>query len=235
MNEEENEQQEGPQLEKPALLGMFLEPRKQFERLRDNPKILVPFIIVAILTVIGVFLMLSQVDVLDVLGDDPQFANMEEEELMFTTIFTQIIFVITGIVGPAFAILISSLVYFIVAKIVKSEVTFKQLFSMNTFIYIISVVGMIINALSFFAIANPDPDIYSTSLNSIVRAEGTLGALFTAIEIFSIWNIIITALGLQIVAKFSKGLSWGLVIGIFVVLTGFSMATAGVAEMIGAL
>lgn len=231
MNEEEKEQQ-GISLEKPSLFGMFLEPKKQFERLKDNPIILVPFIIIAVLTTIGMFVMMSQIDFI---AQDPELAKMGEDELMFVTIFTQVIFVITGILAPAVSILVSSLVYFIVAKIAKSEVSFKQLFSMNTFIYIISILGIFVNALAFFAVDNPNPDVYLTSLNSMVEADGALGVLFTSIEIFSIWNIILTAIGLQIVARFSKGLSWELVIGIFVLLTGFSMATAGVAEMIGAM
>lgn len=232
MNEEEGKAPQEISLEKPSLFGMFLEPRKQFERLKDNPIILVPFIIIAVLTTIGMFVMMSQIDFI---AQDPELANMGEDELMFVTIFTQVIFVITGILAPAVSILVSSFVYFIVAKIAKSEVSFKQLFSMNTFIYIISILGIFVNALAFFAVDNPNPDVYLTSLNSIVEADGALGVLFTSIEIFSIWNIILTAIGLQIVARFSKGLSWGLVIGIFVLLTGFSMATAGVAEMIGAM
>lgn len=232
MNEEEGKAPQEISLEKPSLFGMFLEPKKQFERLKDNPIILVPFIIIAVLTTIGMFVMMSQIDFI---AQDPELANMGEDELMFVTIFTQVIFVITGILAPAVSILVSSFVYFIVAKIAKSEVSFKQLFSMNTFIYIISILGIFVNALAFFAVDNPNPDVYLTSLNSMVEADGALGVLFTSIEIFSIWNIILTAIGLQIVAKFSKGLSWGLVIGIFVILTGFSMATAGVAEMIGAM
>lgn len=232
MNEEEKEQQEKTLLEKPSLFGMFLEPKKQFERIKDNPIILVPFIIIAVLTTIGMFVMMSQIDFI---AQDPELANMGEDELMVVTIFTQVIFVITGILAPAVSILVSSFVFFIVAKIAKSEVSFKQLFSMNTFIYIISILGIFVNALAFFAVDNPNPDVYLTRLNSMIEADGALGVLFTSIEIFSIWNIILTAIGLQIVAKFSKGLSWGLVIGIFVILTGFSMATAGVAEMIGAM
>ena len=232
MNEEEGKAPLEISLEKPSLFGMFLEPRKQFERLKDNPIILVPFIIIAVLTTIGMFVMMSQIDFI---AQDPELANMGEDELMFVTIFTQVIFVITGILAPAVSILVSSFVYFIVAKIAKSEVSFKQLFSMNTFIYIISILGIFVNALAFFAVDNPNPDVYLTSLNSMVEADGALGVLFTSIEIFSIWNIILTAIGLQIVARFSKGLSWELVIGIFVLLTGFSMATAGVAEMIGAM
>src|SRR5699024_499978 len=129
MNEEEKEQQ-GISLEKPSLFGMFLEPKKQFERLKDNPIILVPFIIITVLTTIGMVVMMSLVDVI---AQGPDLAKMGEDELMFVTIFTQVIFVITGILAPAVSILVSSLVYFIVAKIAKSEVSFKQLFSMNTF------------------------------------------------------------------------------------------------------
>src|SRR5699024_2751157 len=135
MNEGEKEQQ-GISLEKPSLFGMFLEPKKQFERLKDNPIILVPFIIIAVLTTIGMFVMMSQIDFI---AQDSELAKMCEDELLFVTIFTQVIFLITGILASAVSILVSSLVYFIVAKIAKSEVSFKQLFSMNTFIYIISI------------------------------------------------------------------------------------------------
>lgn len=231
MDEQEYEQQETV-VKKPALFGMILEPRKQLERLKDNPKILVPFIIVTILTTIGMFVMMSQIDFI---ANDPELSKMPEDELMLVTIMTQVIFAITGIIVPAFSIAVSSLIYFIVAKIVKSEVSFKQLFSMNTFIYMISVFGLLVNAFAFFGMSNPDPDTYLTSLNSMIGEKGALGALFLSIEVFSIWSMIITVMGLQIVARFSKGLSWGLIIGIFVVMTGFSMMTAGFSDMIGAL
>src|SRR5699024_12419575 len=71
-----------------------------------------------------------------------------------------------------------------------------------------------------------DTDTLFTSVNSIVGAEGALGGLLNNIEVFTIWDIIITALGLQVIAKFSKGLSWGIVLGIFVIMTGFTMLTS---------
>lgn len=232
MMNEENEQQEKMKEEKPALFGMILEPQKQLTKLRENPKILFPFIIVTILTAIGMLIMMSQIDFI---GNDPELGQMSEDEILIVTIITQVMFAITGIIVPAFSIAISSLIYFIVAKIVKSDVSFKQLFSMNTFIYMITVFGMLVNALGFFALSNPDPETYLTSLNSMINADGALGALFLSIEVFGIWSMIVTVMGLQIVAKFSKGLSWGLIIGIFVVMTGFSMMTAGFTDMIGAL
>lgn len=226
----ENEENE-VNVEKPSLLGMITDPRTQFERIRLNPKVLVPFIIVTVLTTIGMLLMMSQIDLI---GDDPYFNSMGEEELMYMTIFTQITFVITGLLTPAISILISTVVYLIIAKIVKSAVSFKQLFSMATFIYIISVLSIFVNALAFLAISNPDPNLLLTSLNSLVEAEGALGAFLVSIEIFTIWGMILSAIGLQIVAKFSKGLSWGIVIGIFVIITSFSMVSIVVTDMLGA-
>lgn len=225
--EEENEV-----LEKPSLLGVITDPRTQFERIRKNPRILVPFIIITVLTVVGMLLMMTQIDFI---GDDPILNDMGEEELMFVTIGSQIVFVLAGLFAPAFGILINTVVYFIVAKIVKSAVTFKQLFSMSVYIYIISVISLFVNALAFFALNNPDPELYVTSLNSIVQAEGALGAILVSIEIFTIWGIILTALALQIVAKFSKGLSWGVVIGIFVVTLLFGVGSQIMTDMLGAL
>lgn len=227
----ENEENE-VNVEKPSLFGMILDPRTQFERIRMNPKVLVPFIIITVLTTIGMLLMMSQ---MDIIGDDPYLNSMGEEELMYMTIFTQIVSVITGIVTPAISILISTIVYFIIAKIVKSEVSFKQLFSMATFIYIISVLSLLLNSIAFFAVSNPDPNLYFTSLNSIVGAEGALGALLVSIEIFTIWGMILSAIGLQIVAKFSKGLSWGIVIAIYIIMTSFSMISVAITDMFGAL
>lgn len=219
-------------LEKPSLFGMIMEPGKQFKRMIDNPKILVPFIIVTVLTILGMLLMMSQIDFI---GDDPEFANMSEDELMIVTVFAQVTFAITGLFLPAFTILISAFIYFVIAKIVKSDVMFKQLFSMTTFIYIISVLSLLVNSLAFLGMSNPDPDLYLTSLNSMIGAEGPLGAFLVSIEIFTIWGMILTAMGLQIVAKFSKGLSWGIVIGTFVIVTGFSVGTTVLLDMIEAL
>src|SRR5699024_7910713 len=36
-----------------------------------------------------------------------------------------------------------------------------------------------------------------------------------------------------VIAKFSKGLSWGIVLGIFVIMTGFTILASGAASMVG--
>ena len=76
----------------------------------------------------------------------------------------------------------------------------------------ISALGILLNGLIFMILQVGDPEVYITSLNSIVHAEGVLGAFLGIVEVFSIWSLIITGIGLQVVAKFSKGLSWSIVV-----------------------
>ena len=121
----ENREMENSVVEKPSLIGMIMNPTVQFERIRENPKILVAILIVTFLTVIGMLMMSSG---MELPTDDPELAGMGEEELMVIAMISQVSFVIVGLFTPIFTIFISTVVLLIIAKIVRSEVSFKQLF-----------------------------------------------------------------------------------------------------------
>lgn len=218
-------------MEKPSIFGMIMNPVIQFKRIKNNPKALVAMIVVTLFSAFGMFMMTQGVDY----TQQPGMGAMDENELMIVTTVANATVVIIGLFTPIFSILVSSAIYLAVAKIAHRDVTFKQLFSMNTYIFVISTISMLINGLAIMLVGGAaDTDTLFTSVNSIVGAEGALGGLLNNIEVFTIWDIIITALGLQVIAKFSKGLSWGIVLGIFVIMTGFTMLTSGAASMVGA-
>src|SRR5690625_3932813 len=131
---------EGTPPEKPSIFGMIMNPTEQFERIRKNPKIIVALIVVTLLTVVGMLLMLNGIDFI---GDDPELLSMDEEALVVITFITQISFILVGIFTPIITILISSAIYFGIAKLIQSTVTFKQLFSMTTFIGIINAISIV--------------------------------------------------------------------------------------------
>lgn len=217
-------------VEKPSILGIIMNPVEQFERIKNNPKVLVAMIVVTLLTTLGMYMMTQGIDY----TQQPGLGAMDEDELMILTMVANFTMVITGLFTPIVTVLISAAIYLLIAKITHRDVTFKQLLSMNTYIFVISTISMLVNGLAIMLVGGAaDADTLFTSVNSIVEADGALGALLNSIEIFTIWNLIITALGLQIVAKFSKGLSWGVVLIIFVIMTGFTMMSAGVTSMMG--
>lgn len=195
----------------PSLLGLIKRPTEQLERIKQSPKIILPLIIVTILTVIG---MAFAAQGIDFLKDDPELIQAEEEFIMILVIIATISFVFVGLFTPVVSILFSTLIYFVIAKIIKKDVTFRQLFSMNTYLFIINSVGIIVNGVFFIIFGEPPygEETMYTSLNMLFGLEGLLGTLLNFIELFYIWSIFLTVIGLQVVANFSKRLSWTLMI-----------------------
>ncbi|MFZ7944222.1 MULTISPECIES: Yip1 family protein [Bacillaceae] len=201
--------------ENPSLLGMFTSPGQQFERIKQNPKIWVPLIIITLIYTVGTTLMALSMDVETLIGQ-----GIPEDQVNLILGFTKIMMAVMGLFIPIFGVLISSVIQLIIAKIANAAVTFKQLFSMNTYIMIIGAIGVLLNMAIRFGIGG-NPEIYITSLAGLLDSEkaGVLGS----IEVFGIWGVILTALGLHKTAGFSKGLAWTIAIVFFLIQIGFGL------------
>lgn len=217
---------------KPSLWGILWSPTEQFGRIKERPKIWGALAIVTLLTVIGVYL-----SSLGTLEGIPGMEEIPAEELAeleaLSSIFGTITMVITGLFTPIIGILISTLIYLLIAKIARSEVSFKQLFSMNTYIMIVSALGTVINGAGVALLGGTVGTMY-TSLGSIIPAQGALGGLFNGLEVFGIWSVILSAIGLHKVAEFSKGLAWTISIVFFVIGLIFAVIGGAFSGMVGA-
>lgn len=217
------------ELKKPSLIGMVMNPREQFERIRKNPKIIVALIVITVLSIISVlFTLQSMSEVLE-----QEMVGISEEELMIFTIATQITAIVMATFTPAVSILITSGIYMLIAKIAQSDVTFKQMFSLFLYTSFITSLGSLINGFFSMFIAGTSPEVPLTSLNSIVGAEGVLGVTLSSIEVFTIWGIVLMAIGLQVVAKFSKGLAWGTVIAFFIISLLLGIGATVLSQTVG--
>jgi len=208
----------------PSIWGMIWSPTQQLERIKERPKIWGALGIVTVLFVIGMYL--------SSLGIPLEIEGISEDEMAMVSMFGSITMIIVGVISPIFGALISTLIYFLIAKIARSEVRFKQLFSMNTYIMIISALSILVNGIGIALLGGSAEMIY-TSLNSIIGAEGVLGALLGGLEVFTIWGVILSAIGLHKVADFSKGLAWTISIVFFAIGIIFSMIGAGLSGMVG--
>lgn len=219
------EQEVKSKLEKPRLFKMFWSPGEQFDRIRQNPRIWVPLIVVSIVYAIGMYLMTLSMDA-SYLG----LEEMSEEEIAMVMAFSKVSVAVTGILTPVFVVLISSAIYLIFTKIAGSDVKFKQLFSMNTHIMIIGAVGLVLN-MTLRAAIGGNPEVFITSLAGLVNSEkaGVLGS----IEVFSIWQTVLTAMGLHRVAGLSKGWAWGIAIVFFLIGIGFAILGAMFSNVMG--
>lgn len=210
---------------KPSLIGMIMNPGEQFERIRGRSLIWGALAIVTVLFVIGSWLQSLGIEM-------PGMESMTAQDVAMINRITLITTIVTAILFPIFTVLIMSVIYMLIAKIARSEVLFKQLISMNTYIMFISAIGSVLNGI-LFTLFGGGTGVYYTSLGSLIEAEGALAGLLDSIEIFAIWNVILTAIGLEKVANFSKGLAWTISIIFFAIGVLFTMFGAAVSGMAG--
>jgi hypothetical protein len=215
------------QTKKPSLFRMIFSPGKQFERIREKPVIWLPLILLSLLAMIVAIFVTMNIDYAAISGME---MSAEEEEM--TKIFAVIVGALGGLFGTPISYFIFAGILFGIAKIAKSTVTFKQMFSLMIFVSFISMIGQILNQLIIVAI-DGDPYIMLTSLNSFIGADGALGAVLGVIEVFSIWYYILLAIGLVKVANLSKPAAYIITILFFslsLIIAAISGALEGLAQ-----
>lgn len=214
---------------KPSLLGIIMNPGETLDRIRLNPKVLVPLLFITLLGVLSTIIGTANVDFVE-MGINQGLSQQEAEMLAG---FTKTTVIVSGILTPPIAILIVSLIYLAITKIAGTEVKFKQLFSMTTYTSIISGIGVLLNAIISNLMGTSLENVNYTSINSLIGAEGVTGALFSYIEVFGIWGTILLAMGLNRVAKLSNGASWAIAIIFYIIGAIFAIVGGMTQGMIG--
>ena len=224
MSEVNKVEEEEPIVQKPSVVGMIWSPIEQFDRIRERPRIWGPMAIIIGLFIIGM--------IISVLSVDTGLDGIPEEEMAMVAGIAAVGSVIAGVFIPVIGTFFSSFIYWIIAKMARSEVSFKQLFSMCTYIMVISALSVIVNGIGT-AILGGNGETVFTSLGSIIPVEGAISGLLGSIELFSIWGVILSAFGLNRVANFPKGLAWTISIAFFAIGVVITMIGASFAGMVG--
>ena len=210
---------------KPNLFGMFWSPREQFERIRQTPKIWIPLMIVTVLYIVAYTVLAMSLKV-----EDLMLPGMTLAEAEMVVAISKATTVISGFFVPIFTILVSSAIYLIIVKIAKKDTTFKQLFSMNTHIMIIGTVGVLLNYLIIVLIGESSTGSVLTSLAGLFSSNSSF---LEAFELFSIWQSILTAIGLHKVGQLSKFASVMIVIIFFLLTLGMAILGSALSGLTG--
>ncbi len=168
---------------------------------------LLPLLIVTALFAIGALFAVMNIDLDAFVGEELTDLGEDAITVESVKIFTQITLFITLLLSPLFATLISTVVYLIISKIIGSEVSFKQLFSMNIFIVTLGAISLLFNVV-IAVILGMDPLLTFTGLGIYFDVTDPLYSFASVIEVFSIWSLILTAIGLQRVAEFKPATAW---------------------------
>lgn len=203
---------------KPSLLGIITSPVVQFERMKTNSPVWGAFAIVVILSTlagtIAMYAALQTPEMIRALAQDPTGGVVR------TSMFVGAL--IGGLIFTPIGFFIAAGFYKIVMMLMGNDATYKQLLSITVYASIISILGVTLNAVLALALGG-DGTVFYTSLGPLFEQGTTMFGIANAIEIFSIWGLVVTGLGLHIVAGLSKNKTIILMVVFFALSTGISM------------
>lgn len=188
-------------LKSACIFPFIIHPSEHLKRIRENPKIILPLILVTFFTIVGVILAAQGIDIVE---NDPELLQMSEAELGIFLLITQTMFAFIGLMTPIITIFLSTVILFIIAKFVKSTVSFRQVFAMCTFVFIVDAIGILVNGIGLMIFGEiHGEDTVFTSINVFFGKDGWLGAVLNIFDVFTIWSYMLVWKGLRIVASFS--------------------------------
>ncbi|MDR6227015.1 YIP1 family protein [Desmospora profundinema] len=203
---------------KSSVWGVLTDPYTQFGRIKRDPRIWSPLLVVILLSIVftGIqgYVISQQVPL-----DNEVLEGIEQNSFdQFVFIFSIVGAVFGGTVTPLFAILVISLVQWLLVKLFSSEVGFRPLFSLNAHLHILAVLALGVNATSGWLLGL-SVEVQMTSLAVFLSTEhGVVRNLLSQVELFAIWKWILTAGGLAVVAGLTRKQGWT-VVGIIIALS----------------
>jgi len=235
-----------PLSEGQRLVYTFFAPSKTFTDLRRNASWWAPFLIIAIVSLLFIYvvdqkvgfrkvtenliqLQPKQADRIDRLPAD-QRQRIVQQQVTGTKIFSYGIPVIALILYAVFAgILFATLKFG-----VSADVKYKTLFALVVYtrlpellMSLLAILGLLAGASGdAFNIQNP----VATNPGYFIGPDGSpvLRALLTPLDVFTIWTLVLTAIGITCISKVKRGTAFAVVFGWFavVVLVRVGLAAA---------
>lgn len=222
-----------------AVLDLFkvlYEPGAVFTRVSEKPKFLMPYIGLCVIQIIVTAVNLPFLKA----AMSAQFAAQAATAPAGAPDPSK--FVVIGLafvpIGIAIALLISALVLWVLVSIMGGDGKFGTLLSVSAYACVPSVVLLAIVGAIVLQIKGPEGITSPSDLQPALGldllapdAKGFVGAVLKGINPFSIWGLVLTAIGIQITHKTSKGTAYAVAIGAMllglIVIGGFAMLRKG--------
>ncbi|WP_010236967.1 Yip1 family protein [Clostridium arbusti] len=203
--------------------NFFIHPTKVFAQYDEKPSYIIRLVLICIVSAIYAIVQFTMskpylekyINNLTK-GMDPQQAEITKKAM---GIFSSApIVAIEGIIGVIITVFIASLVYMLFIRVFKGKIKYGQVVSIYTTAYMAAVVGLIIKTIYMLISKRP--------LNISAQTDPTLlNKIIASYDIFSIWQLVLMALGISTVAKISKKKSAIIVIIIFIILILIAIGT----------
>lgn len=201
--------------EKPSLFGMITSPSLQFERMRSNAPVWGAFFLMAVLGGIlgAIATYLYSIDPVTI-AENKKIGFEMSPALALGSGF------VTGLVGSMVMFFIGAAVYKILMMFMGNDTSYKNLLAITVYSSIITVLGGIVNIVLAWILGGNAKEMYTGLGPVFASTGGVVHGIAKSIEVFTIWGLVVTGLGLHITAGLSKKQATILVVIFFIISLG---------------
>ena len=231
-----------------TLTGIFFEPGRVFESLRERPRFLVAGIIctIALLTFTTLFFQRVGFErmVTEAIESSPRAEQMTPEQKeqairIQTGPVVKAIYYASPIIVVALIIAVGAALYLLGSMLMGRQLRYRQALSVWTYSSMPPIViSMLLNIVLLFLKSPDDYDIVRASRRGLVQANlgllidakaaPVMGTFLSSLDVFAFYGLFLAALGLKKVGKMSSGAAWGIVLTIWIIGVIVRCAFAGI-------
>lgn len=194
------------------LVNVLLEPTAVFQRVREKPRFLAPFLTLAVITVAIGVLQLPYVKVA-LAAQFAQTPNMTPEQAEAGMKFAPIGIALAPIIYGLF-LLVNALILWVSVSVLGGEAKYGTLLSVTTYASItytlLQIVGVIVLMMrgtgSIASMVDLQPALGLDLL--VPDAQGFVLALLRGINPFTVYGLFLTSVGVAVTHKTSKGTAY---------------------------
>lgn len=208
------------------LIKIITQPSQAFQEIKENPRFLIPALIILVLSIAVTALTLPEMIALtrETMAGSGQSPDQIEMLAKMAAV--------SALIGVAVSVpliwLLKAVVLLIYNQISTSEANFKQLFAVAVYSSIPGVFGQVINSIIVKCIGFKAAMQVNTSLGLLMgsNTEGFLYRFLSQVELFSVWGLILLILGGAVMMN-KKAANVGAYVVALWLLLGICLAALG--------
>jgi len=195
------------------LLRVLFSPGEVFERVRERPKFLLPWIGLSIIIILVAYMMMPFTQAA-IASRMAQIAQQNPQAAAQATKFQSIGLAFAPVLLLIGLLISAGLLWLLVMLLAGADAKFKTLLSVSCYIAVptilLQVAGLVVLKMKGVdAVTSPDDLRPPLGLNLLAPGTGGfVGAFLAGINPFSLWSMVLTAIGVQVTHKTSKGAAY---------------------------
>ncbi len=218
-------------------IRVLFAPAQVFTELDRKPGWLVPVVICVLVTILSSIILIPSV-ILPHQRELLEERGLTEEQLEAAQPWleggrTMIIAVVTAVVGtPVVLLIVAGVFHLVCGLILGGQANFLRTFCVASFAWMVSVPESIVKVP--LALASKSPEV-QTSLGLLMARDPSAGfgyrfvqSFLAHIDVFSLWKVILLALGVSVMFRFTRKKAYYAAGGIWVVYILLASALASV-------